>query len=278
MSTNDCNCGGTAVSTLDQGSIERPRFFPRQLVTPDDLNLGQDYFRNKIRRLNRYLHGWGVVCGTRVDNPKTPQPWKVVIGRGYILGPFGDEIMLDRDICFDLRTRCVEAAGGDPCSEVVDPLCPGQTLETRQPNKPYYIAVRYKEMPARPVRVQPVGCGCDDSLCEYSRWRDGYEICVLDACPGHQQKPPDLSKLPRPESIPDCPPCPTDPWVALAQVTTDAKGNITKIDNCTCRRMVLTLAQYWWKCNEKPIEPVPPTPPTPQTGGGGPLPPPPSNL
>jgi len=110
MSANDCTCG-TAV--LERSTLERPRFFPRQLITPDDLTLGQDYLRNKIRRINRYLHGWGVVCGARVVQPAKAQAWKVVIQTGYILGPFGDEIVLDREICFDLRTRCMEAASGE---------------------------------------------------------------------------------------------------------------------------------------------------------------------
>ena len=83
----NCGCGSTSTDamppSLAKGTIERPRFFPRQLVTPDDLTLGQEYLRNKIRRHNRYLHGWGVVCGTRVD--ASTKPWKVIINKGYIL-------------------------------------------------------------------------------------------------------------------------------------------------------------------------------------------------
>lgn len=268
--SNSCNC---ATGTLDKGSIERPRFFPRQLITPDDLTLGQEYFRNKLRRLTRYMLGWGVVCGTRVVIPVKPQPWKVVVQKGYILGPYGDEIVIDRDLCFDMRTRCMATASGDDaCTDVagtVDPLCPDQDPDPRKADTPYYIAVRYKEMPSRPVRVQPAGCGCNDTNCEFSRWRDGYEICVLDHCPGTDAKPPDLTKFEHPEGIPDCPACPTSPWVGLAQVTSDAKGNITKIDNCFCRRMAVSLAPYWWQCNEKPWVVAAPTPaPTPTPAPG----------
>lgn len=275
MTETNCGCGSTtttdATAALGRGTIERPRFFPRQLVTPDDLTLGQDYLRNKIRRINRYLHGWGVVCGTRVD--KSSKPWKVIVHQGYILGPFGDEIVIERDICFDVRTRCVAVSAGDACDDVVDPLCPDRSLDPRRADKPFYVAVRYKEIPSRPVRVQPVGCGCDDTSCEYSRWRDGYEICVIDACPtATHTNPPDLNTLTRPTGIPDCPPCPTDPWVVLAEVTTDAQGNVTRIDNCSCRRMVLSLAPYWWRCNEPPIVVDTPTP-APPPGGGGNTPP-----
>jgi hypothetical protein len=264
MTDSNCGCGSTALVEAGgasmRGAIERPRFFPRQMVTPDDLTLGQDYFRNKIRRINRYLHGWGVVCGTRID--KTDRPWKVIVRPGYILGPFGDEIVIERDICFDLRTRCVAVSSGDACDEIVDPLCPDRTHDPRRPNRPYYVAVRYKEFPSRPVRVQPAGCGCDDAGCEYSRWRDGYEICVLDECPGASHRDaPDLNALTRPAGIPDCPPCPSDPWVGLAEVVADEQGNVRRIDNCTCRRMVLSLAPYWWRCNEPPIEIEAPTPP-----------------
>ena len=42
---------------------------------------------------------------------------------------------------------------------------------------------RYKEFKARPIRVQACGCGCSSDPCEYSRWRDGYEIAVIDDCP-----------------------------------------------------------------------------------------------
>ena len=270
MSANDCTCG-TAV--LERSTLERPRFFPRQLITPDDLTLGQDYLRNKIRRINRYLHGWGVVCGARVVQPAKAQAWKVVIQTGYILGPFGDEIVLDREICFDLRTRCMEAASGDACDEIVDPLCPDQTVTARKAGTPYYVAVRYKEMAGRPVRVQPVGCGCDDTHCEYSRWRDGYEICVLDECPAsHAGDAPMWDGLITPQGIPACPACPEDPWVVLARVKTDEKGNVVEIDNCSCRRMVLSLAPYWSRCNEPAIVP------TPVPGGGGDTPAPPAPI
>jgi hypothetical protein len=281
MTETNCGCGSTTTGAVaapaGRGTIERPRFFPRQLVTPDDLTLGQDYLRNKIRRIHRYLHGWGVVCGTRVEASK--KPWKVIVHQGYILGPYGDEIVVERDICFDLRTRCFAVSSSDACDDIVDPLCDDRSVEPRKPDKPYYVAVRYKEFPSRPVRVQPVGCGCDESSCEYSRWRDGYEICVLDACPASTSgAPPDLSTIPRLTGIPDCPACPTDPWVGLAEVVVDDQGNVKRIDNCKCRRMVLTLAPYWWRCNEPPIVVEPPPPPPPPGGtntpaGGGNTPP-----
>jgi len=269
--TGGCGCGGgcgcsatsSAGGVTGRGSIERPRFFPRQLVTPDDLTLGQEYFRNKLRRMNRYLHGWGVVCGAKVA--MSNKSWMVIVRPGYILGPYGDEIVIEQDICFDLRTRCTAAGGGDACDDIViDPLCPDRTIDTNgNPDTPLYVALRYKEVPARPVRVTPIGCGCDDTSCEYSRWQDGYEICVLDSCPESHANPPDVNAFLEPTAIPDCPPCPTDPWVVLAVVKVDAQGKVGSIDNCECRRMVRTLALYWAKCADsvlqQPLAPAPGT-------------------
>ena len=62
--TSPCSCQ-TERATKGPNN-DRPRYYSRQLVTPDDLTLEQDYFRAKLRRHNRIMHGWGVVCGARV--------------------------------------------------------------------------------------------------------------------------------------------------------------------------------------------------------------------
>lgn len=237
----------------DRIIAERPRYYARQLITPDDMTLEQDYFRDKLRRHNRLLHGWGVVCGAQVCLvPKAErksvndfEPWQVLVKPGYSLGPYGDEIYIDCPRTVDLRTSGVTGITGEPCVEAPDPWC-SEVLEPREAGD-FYVAVRYKEILTRPVRVQPIGCGCDDTRCEYSRWRDGYEIGILTRCPDSHATPPkveDLIKGP----IPPCPPCPEEPWVVLAKVKLEADGKITKIDNCICRRMVVAFGHFWWQC------------------------------
>jgi hypothetical protein len=245
-------------------TLERPRFFPRQLVTPDDLTLGQDYVREKMRRHNRYLHGWGVVCGAMVDFPKTKpaKPGNVVIHPGYILGPCGDEILLDRDICFDVRNKCYTGSTADPCDDIAPPCgcgCGGSSGGRQIHDGAWLIAVRYKEFPSNPVRMSQGGCGCDDNRCEYSRWRDGYEICVLPpSCPESHTNAP-TSTLPAPAALAFCLDPPKDPWVILARIVVDAHGAITEIDNCGCRRAVFSAANLWTRCNS-PIMRPPDTP------------------
>src|SRR5436305_6834600 len=167
------------------GAMERPRYFPRQLMTPGDMTLEQTYFRDRLRRHNRLLHGWGVVCGAEVCLPvplagQSPAPWTVRIKPGYILGPYGDEILIAGERTFDLRVSGAGGICGDP-STASDPWC--TPVITQRPGGTVIVAVKYKEVLSRPVRVQPGGCGCGDTQCEYSRVCDGYEFGVIMTCP-----------------------------------------------------------------------------------------------
>jgi len=245
------------------GAPERPRYYPRQMITADDLSLDQEYERNRRRLHNRMLHGWGVVCGANVCPVPAPAgstgcafvPWQVSVCPGYVLGPYGDEILIDCCRTIDLRIGTTTVAGGDPCTPPDDPWC---APVYRQPSStgPFWIAIRYKQVQARPVRVQPAGCDCDDSRCEYSRWRDGYDIGVLTRCPDTHQDPPaidpttgqpDLELLVRGRAS-DCPGCPDQSWVVLGKVEVDADGCVTAIDNCACRRNVMSFGGFWWAC------------------------------
>lgn len=236
------------------------------------MTLDQSYFRNRLRLHNRMVHGWGVVCGALVcrvpapadddsngqcDNGATDcdgyKPWKIIVKRGYILGPYGDDIVIGCDHEVDLRTIGITGVSGESTEDAEDPWC--CATSTRQGDGCYWVAVKYKECKARPVRVQPVGCGCDNTRCEYSRWRDGYEIGIRDSCPDIHLNPPQLPHLPDFKGIadgriPPCPPCPEEPWVVLAKVCVDENGCIESIDNCSCRRLVVSFADYWWTCDE----------------------------
>ena len=263
MKTNSNCCAETYCET---SIAELPRYYPRQLITPDDLTLEQNYFRDRMRRHNRLMHGWGVVCGARVcpvvkkapDGTTSFVPWQVKIGRGYILGPYGDEIMIDCERTVDLRTRGVTGVTGEPCLDVPDPWCT-QVFVLPPEESTVYVAIKYKQCKARPVRVQPVGCGCDDTACEYSRWQDGYEIGVLPECPSCNTGPAPFNPCSHPPFIDledmcnssDCPDCSCGPWVGLASVTIDPDGTIKAIDNCSCRRMAVSLSTLWWVCGEE---------------------------
>src|SRR3954447_5911033 len=97
-------------------ALEKVNYFPRQLLTVDDMVTERDYVLQKMRRHNRYLHGWGVVCGLIVKPAPTPaQPWLVQVGGGYALGPYGDEIYVVEPALLDLA-KCGPKAMTDPCN------------------------------------------------------------------------------------------------------------------------------------------------------------------
>lgn len=272
MNTNTNCCGGGVTTTVCDSTIaELPRYYPRQLITPDDLTLEQNYFRDRMRRHNRLLHGWGVVCGalvcpvstTNADGSVAFTPWQVKVQKGYILGPYGDEIILDCCRTVDLRTSGCSGVTGEPCIDAPDPWC-SQVFTPPSTTNVLYIAIQYKQTMMRPVRVQPVGCGCGDSSCEYSRWHDGYQIGVLQSCPTCNACDPNVNPALTPSTanslisgeIPACPDCSCGPWVCLAKVTVNTDGSIAQIDNCSCRRLVVSLSTAWWQCTGASISGV----------------------
>jgi hypothetical protein len=297
MKTTTHSGNGCSESCVYESTVLcRPRYFPRQLITPEEMILEAQYFRDKLRHHNRLMHGWGVVCGAGVcrapksDQPESQraktgaeyEPWKVLVKPGYILGPCGDEIIIECNQIVDLRKPGMTSVSGEPCPEEVDFWCsdPATTPHVRT----LCVAVKYKQIMTRPVRVQPVGCGCDDMPCEYSRWCDGYEIGILSDCSECSDSPqvPTLEELTK-GILPDCPECPTSPWVCLAKLTVDESGGITDLKNCVCRRLVVSFSKSWWKCSGDPCcdvdspqpapvtKPVPPPPVSPSPASPPPL-------
>jgi len=260
-----CGCAPGLDACDDPAGLQRTRFFPRQLVGPEDFTQDQRYFREKHRRHNRMLHGWGVVCGAGVSLASgaddTPLPYTVCVAPGYVLGPYGDEILVDEAVTFDVRRVADDVRGG--CPQPVDPWCSPVKIDRRD-GKPFYLVIRYDECPARPVQTES-GCGCG-SECEYSRIVDGFTLGILDELPAaYVAELPDnrdefddkglqgtmscaayFSKIGR-----GCPPCPTSPWVILADLVV-SDGRLT-VDEWRHRRFVVAFGKYGFYCPQKPI-------------------------
>ena len=233
-----------ACTTPGLPNLERVHYFARQLITPDDLIQEQEYFRDKLRRHNRLLHGWGIVCGARVRRGQGE--CEIVVEPGYVLGPYGDEIVIDQEVILDLCRKNPE------CGVDVDPWC--SSVPTDGAGRQILcIAVRYVECQSRPVRVQMAGCGCDDITCEYSRIRDSFEIQALGDLPNSYKKMPEPRCASR-NCIPVCPSCPTDPWVVLACVVL-VNGTIDAIDCDTHRRYVWSFADCYFRCGRRQTSP-----------------------
>jgi hypothetical protein len=220
--------------------LERVNFFNRQLLTAEDMTTDCDYFLQKLRRHNRFMHGWGVVCGLPITAaPIAGAPWRVEVGAGYALGPYGDEIFVSENVYFDLAA-CLTGGATDPCEpNMVIPGAAGTSTTA-------YLAIQYAECLARPVQVAFSGCGCDNDPCQYSRVRDSFQIKCLPQLPQQSELPPTLCQIVAGEALAPCPPCPTDPWVVLAKINLPSATtmNITNanIDNVSVRRLILSAA------------------------------------
>jgi hypothetical protein len=245
--TGSCECGCTST---DEAQLERVRYFPRQLITPDDLTQEQEYFRAKMRRHERLMHGWGIVCGMEVvKNDKVPS--EVVIKSGYVVGPYGDGIVNEGDLIVDMYKEGLDGSAL-LCGDLADPWC-AEVRISRAAGQKFYLAIKYAECPTRPVRAYPsgCGCGCQEGDCQYSRTRDSFAVKLLTELPAAYVNAPTspFPSLPSPcgqdgKGRP-CPTCPTDPWVILADVTLDAAGAVDKIDLTANRRYVMSFADYF---------------------------------
>lgn len=131
---------------------ERPRYFLGQVIGVDDLEQEQLYHREKARRHNRELHGWGIVHGLEVHAGR-PRKCEVKISPGYALDRRGEEIVVGTGVTVDLSAH---AAG-----------------------KILYVAVRYDERLERPVP------GLHGK--QFTRIRETYAVEVVTRRP--RQKP-----------------------------------------------------------------------------------------
>jgi hypothetical protein len=111
--------------------LRRVNYFAGQLLTPADLQRDQEYFRHRLRRHNRALHGYGVVSGLDVEAVQGDgRTVTITVAPGFALGPEGDEIVVAERVSLALPTggtHWVVAARYD--ERLVEPL-PAATLGT----------------------------------------------------------------------------------------------------------------------------------------------------
>jgi len=144
----------------------RPRFFAGQLLTEDDLNRLERYVIDKNRLHNRYLHGWGVVCGLEVVCHACKG--FVTVKSGYALSPCGDDIVVCRDtvvnVCELIQHCRRQPFECEPAFPSPDPICGDQ-------DEPWILYLCYDERTSRGVTPLYGGsgstggsqCGCGGS-------------------------------------------------------------------------------------------------------------------
>lgn len=137
----------------------RPRFFAGQLLTEEDLNRLDHYIIEKNKLHNRYLHGWGVVCGLEVVCNSCPG--FVTVRNGYALSPCGEDIVVCREepvnVC-ELINQCRDHMRPDwdcdPPQRASDPAC-------QDVMEDWVLAICYSERQSRrPVLTTGAGSSC----------------------------------------------------------------------------------------------------------------------
>jgi len=71
--------------------LKRPHFFSGKLLASADLELEQQYVREKLKRHNRSLHGFGIVSGLKV----TINSGQIVVEPGLALDCEGNELAIE---------------------------------------------------------------------------------------------------------------------------------------------------------------------------------------
>lgn len=201
---NHYPCGGDKVSkekdpcrksecVCDTCWIQRPRFFNGQLLTDVDLKTGLDYVIEKNKLHNRYLHGWGVVCGLKVKCYPCCQghgsSGKVVVEPGYAIDCCGNDIVVCKEQDYDVVKTIQEMikkkkAQSSPC----EPGAAAEEIECPDQEEKYYLTLSYKEEDARPATALKGDDPCSIQTCVPSRTKECFELglvkyCTLDPSP-----------------------------------------------------------------------------------------------
>lgn len=141
----------------------RPRFFAGQLLTDETFNNLDHYIIEKNKLHNRYLHGWGVVCGLEVVCGPCNQ---VTVRPGYALSPCGDDIIVCKptsvDIC-ELINKCKSKVPEWEC----EPFPAGGNQDCPDPEE-WILTIRYDEKGSRGVTALRASSGatcCSSCSC-----------------------------------------------------------------------------------------------------------------
>ena len=145
------------------GTLQRVNYFSGMLLGVDDFRAEQNYFRTRLNRHNRLLHGSGIADGLAVtvedstngaNGPNGPQ---VTIAPGFALDRHGNEICVDKPATLTLPTQgaalFVQVSYAEqPCG--LTPVANGNPLDANT-GEPTAQATRIAETFSATLAVEP---------------------------------------------------------------------------------------------------------------------------
>lgn len=251
--------GQIAKTKTIAGKFKRLNYFHGMLLTEQDMQEEQAYFREKLKLHNRF-HGSGVVwglglrewdfCKEETDDCTA----KVVIGAGLALDCAGNEIVVCRDYEVSLCDHICEL-------EKQGVLRPGKECTPAETCPKLYIGISYCECNSEPVQQYLGDCDDDVLHAQFSRVREGFCVKILrekdlpccggstgphkncdchvpcDDCPGVEPccEEDRIVILGSVEIVP--PALPSDPYIITA----------AQIDATARRRLAWTFAAPYWR-------------------------------
>lgn len=132
-------------------NFQRPNYFQGKLLTVKDFSMEQEYFLGKLRRHNRYLHGWGVVSGFEVRIRKG----KIYLSPGVAVDCAGNEIVLEAR----------------------------EVLEMPPAQRQFFVNAVYTETLVNPVPILTPGGPAPEEQLQYSLVQDGCHIDITSEDP-----------------------------------------------------------------------------------------------
>lgn len=146
---------------FSEHQLERPNWFGGRLLTAADLDLQQSYVRERARRHNRLLHGWGVATGLDVTAGLDGQ---LYVSAGFALDAAGNEIVVPDEVRIDAQVAGLATVGATSWVSVRWDECRAGEVPAPRPNDPpvaaawredFEIAVLADPPPAEPTAGPP---------------------------------------------------------------------------------------------------------------------------
>jgi hypothetical protein len=217
MTNCSCNCNpciclpppGTDIGCLPISCVPRPCYFDGQLIGHADLNATVGYARNQQALLARFLGGFGILGGLKVDIPESPirrvlaegelrklsnnpqiiASTKVDVSPGVAVDALGRTLVQCTPVSLDLQQLAQQSIAGNlksgTCSQLLGMECvvtdPITVTE-------FFLIAEYNEVPERPAAQFSAGGPCDPAVsCEFSRKRENIVYSLVGCLPAAYQ-------------------------------------------------------------------------------------------
>lgn len=156
----------------DITQLARNNYFTGKLLVERDFTDEQRYTMGKLRRHNQRLHGWGAVCGLKVEKHPNPacQNQYVVIKPGTAIDCCGREILVTCEEYFDFKSQFVANWQQQNGTTTQPDTTTKHTIQ---------ICLRYKECPTEDMPVLFDDCSCNGASCQPNRILEGHSFDVL---------------------------------------------------------------------------------------------------